>query len=54
MLLIEWECGGRKYCNHYLLGDPPVRPELYLQWLEKLDRLIYKPLGRHEWSAGDY
>ena len=54
MLLIEWECGGRKYCNHYLLGDPPVRPELYLQWLEKLDRLIYRPLGRHEWSAGDY
>ena len=54
MLLIEWEAGGRKSYNHFMLGNAPVKPELYLQWLDKLDELIYRPLGRNEWSAGDY
>ena len=54
MLLIEWECDGRKSFNHYLLGNPPFKPEQYLQWLAKLDELIYKPFGRHEWSTADY
>ena len=52
MLLIEWECDGCKSFNHYLLGNPPFKPEQYLQWLDKLDQLIYKPLGRHEWTSG--
>ena len=54
MLLIEWEIGGRRSYNHYMLGNAPVKPELYLQWLDKLDELIYRPLGRNEWRAGDF
>lgn len=54
MLLVEWVCGGERFFNHALLGTPPFAPEQYLQWLEKLDERIYRPLGRHEWRAKDY
>jgi len=54
MLLVEWVCGGKQFFNHGLLGDPPFAPEQYLQWLDRLDERIYRPLGRHEWRTEDY
>ena len=41
MLLIEWECNGKVDYNHYLLGNPPFSEKQYMQWLARLDELIY-------------
>ncbi|MBM7565290.1 glycoside hydrolase family 2 protein [Paenibacillus sacheonensis] len=36
MLLIEWECGGVSYGNHYLLGSPGFSLERYNGWLKAI------------------
>ncbi len=49
MLLIEWNINGQTGFNHYLLGSAPFDFSQYTQWLVKLDEIIYKKYGRHEW-----
>ena len=36
LFLIEWELGGEKGLNHYLLGSPPFDLARYKAWLPKL------------------
>ena len=39
LFLIEWEAGGVKGFNHYLLGKPPFSLEKYRGWLKKIAAL---------------
>jgi beta-mannosidase len=39
LFLIEWECEGRKYSNHYLHGQPPFSLDDYIKWLDKIASL---------------
>jgi hypothetical protein len=39
LFLIEWECGGTRGGNHYLLGRPAFRLEAYRSWLAKIAAL---------------
>jgi len=34
--LIEWEVAGKKYSNHYLAYNPPVKFSEYVKWLPLL------------------
>ncbi len=49
MLLIEWKLNGKILYNHYLLGAAPFCFERYLEWLKKLETLIYGKWGRKSW-----
>ncbi len=39
LFLIEWEAGGVKGANHYVLGMPPLSFEQYKAWLPKIAAL---------------
>lgn len=39
LFLIEWDLGGRKFGNHYLLGYPPFSLEQSKKWLKKISLL---------------
>lgn len=49
MLLIEWQLNGTTHYNHYLLGDAAFDLNTYLEYLKKLDTLLYAEMGRNEW-----
>jgi beta-mannosidase len=36
MLVIEWESDGKKFLNHYLLGNPPFNLTKYIEWMKVL------------------
>jgi len=36
LILIEWEAGGKRGVNHYILGKPPLSFERYKGWLKKI------------------
>jgi beta-mannosidase len=40
MFLIEWTANGKKYANHYLLGEPPFSLSQYRTWLPKIAGLL--------------
>jgi hypothetical protein len=39
LILIEWEIGGVKYCNHYITGYPHYDAQQMLKWIEKIDAM---------------
>jgi beta-mannosidase len=39
LLLMEWESGGERGVNHYLLGKPPFDPARYRAWLGQIAAL---------------
>jgi len=39
LFLIEWDLGGKRFGNHYLLGHPAFSLEKYRSWLGKIAAL---------------
>ena len=36
LFIIEWEIDGKRFLNHYLLGNPPFDLVKYKEWLKML------------------
>ena len=38
IFLIEWEVKGKKFFNHYLAYNPPIKLDEYMKWLRLPDK----------------
>ena len=39
LYIITWECGGRRYANHFISGYPPYDADEMLRWVDRIARL---------------